>query len=96
MPFVVVFYDVSDDRRRARLARVLEALGLVRVQRSVFIGRGGFSKAKEAARAARRIVDVGRDSVAVVVVPEDYARRVLVVGRLMGDPGEAGRVLVVV
>ncbi len=86
MAYLVVFYDVSDDRRRETLARLLESLGLVRVQRSVFMGRGGYSKAKEVVRAASRIIDGERDSVAAVVVPEEYARRMLVAGGLMGDP----------
>ncbi|BEP17261.1 hypothetical protein PYJP_06130 [Pyrofollis japonicus] len=74
----------------------MESFGLVRVQRSVFIGRGGFTKAKEVVRAALRLVDRGKDSVAAVVVPEDYARRILVAGRLMNSPEKAEGVVVVV
>ena len=95
LAYLVVFYDIGDDRRRLRVARLLESLGLVRVQRSVFIGRGGFAKARDVVRAASRLIDGGRDSVAAVVVPEDYGRRVLVAGRLLGEPGGGGVVAVV-
>ena len=64
------------------MARTLEALGLTRIQRSVYIGRGGQAKAKEAIRAAQRIIEE-TDSVVAVVVPEDYARRLLVAGTTM-------------
>ena len=96
LPYVVVFYDISDDRRRQRVARVLESLGLVRGQRSVFIGRGGFAKAKDVVRAALRLIDKSSDSVAAVVVPEDYARRILVAGRLMNEPERSREVVLVV
>ncbi len=96
LPYLVVFYDISDDRRRQRVARVLESLGLVRVQRSVFIGRGGFSKAKEVVRAATRLIDKRSDSVAAVVVPEDYGRRILVAGQLMNSPERTRELVLVV
>jgi CRISPR-associated protein Cas2 len=66
------------------------------VQRSVFIGRGGYAKAKDVVRAALRLIDRGRDSVAAVVVPEDYAKRILVAGSLMDTPGRTGDVVLVV
>jgi len=66
------------------------------VQRSVFIGRGGFTKAKEVVRAALRYIDKEKDSVAAVVVPEDYGRKILVAGQLMNEPAKAKSVIVVV
>jgi len=86
MTYILVFYDVSDDRRRLVLAERLKALGLTRIQRSVFMGRGGHAKAKDVARIARMIVDPRTDSVVVVVVPADYARRIMVVGQLWDNP----------
>jgi len=94
--FIVVFYDISDDRVRQRVARFLQSLGFVRVQRSVFIGRGGFARAKDVVRGSLRLIDRGRDSVAAVVVPEDYGRRILVAGRLLNEPGRGEAPVVVV
>ncbi len=96
MPYLVVFYDISDDKRRQRVARLLQSLGLIRVQRSVFIGKGGFAKAKDVVRAALRLIDRSTDSVAAVVVPEDYGRRILVAGRLMGQPERSREVVLIV
>lgn len=35
----LIIYDIEDDRYRTKLADVLEAKGLVRLQKSVFAGR---------------------------------------------------------
>jgi CRISPR-associated protein Cas2 len=86
--FVVVFYDISDNRRRELIANKLLSMGLTRVQRSVFIGRGGLALAKDIARFAFRHVS-GNDSVVVLVVPTDSLRNMLMVGREVsaGDHG---------
>lgn len=95
MTFIVVFYDVSDDRRRLLLAESLKSMGLTRIQRSVFMGRGGQAKAKDIARRAKRIVDSSTDSVVVLVVPEDYARRMMIVGGLWDNPLRGRGIIVV-
>jgi len=49
--YLLVIYDISDDELRTRVADFLKAKGLVRVQRSAFIG--------PATTALRRDVEVG-------------------------------------
>jgi len=49
--FLLVIYDISDDELRNKVADFLKAKGLVRVQRSAFIG--------PATTALRRDVEVG-------------------------------------
>lgn len=39
MKLRLIFYDIADDRLRTRLAKRLEAVGLQRLQYSVFVGR---------------------------------------------------------
>lgn len=39
MPTRLVFYDITDDRHRTRLAKKLEAWGFERIQYSVFCGK---------------------------------------------------------
>ena len=39
--FVVVSYDITDDRRRIEIMNRLKSMGFVRVQRSMYIARGG-------------------------------------------------------
>jgi len=62
----------------------------------VFIGRGGQTKAKEAIRAAQRVINKSTDSVIAVVVPDDYARRMLILGQAMGEPERAANPVMVV
>ncbi len=82
---LVVVYDISDDRARLRVADRLKCLGLVRVQRSAFVGRGGSGLARDVARATSRLIDHGRDSVIVFIVPDRSVRHAIVLGTPWGD-----------
>jgi CRISPR-associated protein Cas2 len=65
--FVIVSYDITDDRRRIEIMNRLKSMGFVRVQRSLYVARGGSALAKDAARAISRLM--GReDSVVILVV----------------------------
>ena len=68
--YVVVFYDISSNRVRQLVADKLLSKGLVRVQRSVFIGRGGYALAKDLARYLTRFINPG-DSLLIMVVSRD-------------------------
>jgi CRISPR-associated protein Cas2 len=59
----VVAYDVTDDRRRARLATVLEDYG-VRVQYSVFECTLGSTRLEELRRIAAEIIEPREDRIA--------------------------------
>ena len=64
MTFTVISYDVTDDRRRLRVAKVLEGVA-DRVQRSVF---EGYLDERTLARTIRRlvrIIDAECDSVRI-------------------------------
>ena len=78
---VVVIYDVSDDLARQKLSRVLEAWGLYRIQRSAFVGRLQWARARDLSRLASRIVDPSSDVVHIMPIEEHQWRRALVVGR---------------
>jgi CRISPR-associated protein Cas2 len=58
----VIAYDISDDRRRARVAAVLQAYG-DRVQRSVFIATAGEDMLSEARDKISQIINPQTDSV---------------------------------
>ncbi|UNQ73770.1 CRISPR-associated endonuclease Cas2 [Infirmifilum sp. NZ] len=91
---VVVVYDISDDADRLRLSSRLLGLSLTRVQRSVFVGRGGYAFAKDVYRVAQRHVTQEGDSVIVLVVPDESLERALVAGRPMAPLGGEARVVV--
>lgn len=80
MTYVVVFYDISDNRARQRVADRLLAKGLTRIQRSVFIGRGGLALAKDLARYLARLINAG-DSLVIMVVGEESIRTMISIGR---------------
>ncbi len=82
MTYVVVFYDISDNRNRQVIAdKLLSKGGLTRVQRSVFVGRGGgHALAKDLSRYLSRFVGVN-DSLIIMVVGEESVRSMIIVGR---------------
>jgi CRISPR-associated protein Cas2 len=69
--YVIVAYDISDDRKRLEASERLKGLGFTRVQKSLYVARGGYTLAKEAFRALLRVVDSSRDSLFVIVVPRE-------------------------
>ncbi len=79
MPYVLAAYDISDDRVRERAAAKLLSLGFVRVQKSVYIARGGRSLAKDAWRAVAPLLGEG-DRLLIIVVPREALENALVRG----------------
>ncbi len=65
--FVVVSYDITDDKRRLEVMNRLKSMGFVRVQRSMYIARGGGALAKDVARAVVRLMD-REDSVVILII----------------------------
>jgi len=62
--FVAVAYDVSDDRRRLKVAQVLQGY-LVRVQKSVFEGHLSERQLRRLQSRLARIVEPREDSVRI-------------------------------
>jgi CRISPR-associated protein Cas2 len=60
----IIAYDISDDRRRARVAAILQAYG-DRIQRSVFVATIDTGQLNEARERISQIIDPGTDSVYV-------------------------------
>ncbi len=77
--YILVAYDISDDNARAKAAARLLALGFTRIQKSVYIARGGYTLAKEAYRAVKPLLAPG-DHLLVLPVPRDSLGRALVEG----------------
>lgn len=67
---VLVVYDIGDNLVREEFARRLSQLGLERIQRSCFLGRGGLDLVKAIARVAERLVDRKRDIVHIFPLDE--------------------------
>ncbi|WP_054843808.1 CRISPR-associated endonuclease Cas2 [Vulcanisaeta souniana] len=66
--YVLISYDISNNRRRLEIMNKLKAMGYVRVQRSLYIARGGGNAlAKDTARALTRLMD-REDSVVILII----------------------------
>ncbi len=68
MPRVIVVYDISDNKKRFELANALKSYGLIRVQRSMFIGKVSSQTLKDIIRKAEKIIDKERDVVHVIPI----------------------------
>lgn len=85
--FLVVSYDITDDKRRTRLAKVVEDY-LTRVQYSVFEGEIDEKHLQEMLKRVRKVIAKEEDSVRVYRLCEACLTRTQVIGRgsLTKDP----------
>jgi len=90
--FVVVAYDISDDRRRERVAKILEGFG-ERVQYSVFECRLDRVQYLRLRHALEDVIQADVDVVSFYFLCESDVRRIERIGR--GPPRfEEGAVVV--
>lgn len=80
---VLVVYDIGDNLVREEFARRLQQLGLERIQRSCFLGRGGIDLVKTVARIAERLIEVRKDVVHVFPLDEYSFKYVKCIGKPM-------------
>ena len=78
--FYLLAYDLADDRRRAKVAREMEAVG-TRVQGSVFEAYLTHQELAEVIRRARRLLDEQEDSLRVYQLCEECKKKIRVYGR---------------
>lgn len=87
---VLVIYDISDDAKRLRVARLLQRWGLTRIQRSAFTGSMMPSRMRDLERAIRAHVDEETDVVHIVPLQaRDWARKA-VIGTPWGEASVQG------
>ncbi len=79
MPYVVVAYDVRDDTRRLRVAKVLKN-ALERVQKSVFEGELDADRLELVEARARRHINEREDNLRVYVLCARCAQSVRAYG----------------
>jgi len=73
---VLVVYDITDDGLRARVASVLLAYGLTRVQKSAFLGRLTRERLKDLKVRIRRMIEGERANVQFYpLCPQCFSRR---------------------
>lgn len=90
MPRVIVVYDISNDRKRLELASALKSYGLVRVQRSMFIGRVSSQTLKDIVRKADKIIDKEHDVVHVIPITIYAYQHMKVIGTPLASLEDRG------
>jgi len=87
MPYVVVAYDITDNARRLRVARVLRN-ALERVQRSVYEGELDLPHLKRLVEHIRPLINEEEDTVRVYLLCSTCQKRIQVIGQgqVIKDP----------
>ena len=81
---VMICYDVMNDRRRARVAKLLEGWGR-RVQRSVFECEVSSKEYRELSAKLSRLIKPSEDCVRLVALCADCQARVIAMGAEMEE-----------
>ena len=84
--YLIIAYDISDDNTRTRIANKLKYFGLTRVQRSVFIGKGGYALAKDISRATQKLINPQTDSIIIFITPTKTIHQAIILGTPLGEP----------
>ena len=86
--FYLLAYDVTDDRRRAKLAKFLESLG-ARVQGSVFEAYLTDEELKKLKTRVQRVLEMKQDSLRIYFVCETCRgkEQTVGVGKVTEPPG---------
>lgn len=79
MDFCYVFYDIPDDRIRLKVADALKDYGLLRLQKSVFVGQLSRNRAEELSEYLRDIIGSKEADVRIIFSPPSYQRKNIIV-----------------
>jgi len=82
--FYVISYDVSDDKKRRKLAKYLESYG-VRVQYSVFETELNDTQVSKMIRGIQSRIDKSTDTVRIYAIPKDFRERIVTIGENKGQ-----------
>jgi len=77
--FIVISYDITDDRRRRRIFKLMEGYG-TRVQYSVFECELSGTQLKELRTRVQKLMQPREDSVRFYMLCADDVKRVLCLG----------------
>ena len=86
--FFVIVYDVADNKRRTKLARLLESLG-IRVQGSVFEGFLTVNELERMLKRAQKIIEPEEDGIRVYPICRGCRDKLIIIGQgeVMPPPG---------
>ncbi|NPA84497.1 MAG: CRISPR-associated endonuclease Cas2 [Crenarchaeota archaeon] len=79
--YVIVSYDISDDSKRIKVMKRLLAMGFTRLQKSVYVRKGGKGDAKDALRATMRFLGEDDKIFIIVVSNKEFEEAFLIEGK---------------
>jgi len=78
---VWIVYDIVEDKARTKVAKACKKYGLIRVQKSVFLGKIESSRFDELSEKCRSLIEEEKDSVYLFPFCQEDFRRVKVLGQ---------------
>ena len=78
---VWILYDISEDKPRNKVAKMCKQYGLIRVQKSVFLGKLERNRFDELAEACLDLIDEETDSVYLFPFCQEDFRAIKVMGQ---------------
>lgn len=78
---VWAIYDISDDKKRRRIVKICENLGLYRVQKSVFLGDINKNSLDELSLQSKEIINEKTDSVYIFQMCKTDFENVVLIGQ---------------
>jgi CRISPR-associated protein Cas2 len=76
-----IIYDIAENKPRSKVAKACKQAGLIRVQKSVFLGRLESSRFDELGEICRDLIDEETDSVYLFPFCQEDFRRIKVLGQ---------------
>jgi CRISPR-associated protein Cas2 len=77
--FVVISYDIEDDKKRYKVSQILENYG-TRVQYSVFECIINEQQLKEIKEKTKNIIDKEKDSIRIYIICENCLKKIDIIG----------------
>ncbi len=85
MPLVIVVYDIGDNDARRKYSDYLKTKGLVRLQRSMFMGRISSQTLKDVIRVSRKYIDENKDIIHIIPITLYAYNHIIALGRPFTD-----------
>ncbi len=76
-----VIYDIAEDKFRTKVAKALKKYGLIRVQKSVFLGKLESNRFDEVSEMCLELIDEKTDSVYLFPFCQEDFRNIKVLGQ---------------
>ena len=76
----LVIYDISDDEIREKVAQICMDYGLVRIQKSAFLGRINSQRRKSLIKALERKIKPDTDNIQVFIICDADIRFRIIIG----------------